>query len=133
MRIFISFRFTGEDPKELAVTIQTVEAALRAAGHTTVCSFWEEETFREKNFTPRQILDWALHELDAADCIFSLVKTEDKSEGMLIESGYALAKGKRRILAIREGVRTTFMREIADTIIDYQTLDDLCAKSRTLK
>jgi nucleoside 2-deoxyribosyltransferase len=132
MKVFISFRFTGEDSKELAVTIPKIEAALHAAGYTTVCSFWEEATFQAEHATPRQILDWALRELESTDCILSLVKTEDKSEGMLIELGYALARGKRRILAIRSGVRTTFMREVADTIIEYETIDDLCEKLKAL-
>ena len=52
---------------------------------------------------------------------------------MLIEIGYAIAKGKRFILAIKKGVETTFIREIADKIIEFETLEELYSKLKKLK
>ncbi|MDO8470038.1 MAG: nucleoside 2-deoxyribosyltransferase [bacterium] len=133
MKIFISFRFTGEDMSELKGVIRGIEEALHAAGHETVCSVWEEEKFTKERFTPRQILEWALRELDSADTYLAFVKSTERSEGMLLEAGYALAKGKRFIVAVRRDITTTFLRHIADTIIEYDSYGDLYAKLRNLK
>ncbi len=52
---------------------------------------------------------------------------------MLLEIGYALAKKKKFVLAIKEGVRTVFIREMANQIIEFETLDQLYSKLSKLK
>lgn len=133
MKIFISFRFTGEDVQELKAAIRGIEEAIHAAGHETVCSVWEEERFANERFTPRQVLEWALRELDSADAYFAFVKSPERSEGMLLEAGYALAKRKRFIVAVRRDIAITFLRHLADTLIEYDTHEDLHEKLRSLK
>jgi nucleoside 2-deoxyribosyltransferase len=125
MKIFISFRFTGEEPRALRTAIAGVEESLRAAGHETVCSVWEEEKFAAEKLTPRQILEWAIRELDSADVYFAFVRSPERSEGMLLEAGYALAKGKRFVVAVRRDITTTFLRHLADTLIEYNTDENL--------
>ncbi len=132
MKLFISFRFTGEEPKALRAAIAGAEEALRAAGHETVCSVWEEEKFAEERFTPKQILEWALRELDDADAYFAFVRSPERSEGMLMEAGYALAKGKRFVVAVRRDIKTTFLRHLADILIEYDTDEELHRKLRAL-
>ena len=77
-------------------------------------------------------MEHALNELDRADCILAFIKSEEKSEGMLIEIGYALAKKKKLILAIKKDVRATFVREMTNEIIEFQNLDELCEKLANL-
>ena len=52
---------------------------------------------------------------------------------MLIEAGYALANGKKCYLAIKKGIHTTFMKEIADMVIEFENLEDLYDKLSKLK
>lgn len=128
MKIFISYRFTGEDPKELEETLKHICDLLIKKGHSHYCSFWDSGNnglFKKNNFTNKQILEHALKEVDKSDCVVILIKSEDKSEGMLIEIGYALAKKKKIILIIKKGVRTTFVREIADKIIEFENLKEI--------
>jgi len=133
MRIFLSYRFTGEDPNELKTTIQNICLSLEKAGHSHFCSFWKGDFFNEHKFTHRQILEYALKELDDSDCILAFVKSEEKSEGMLIEIGYALAKRKKFILAIKKDIETTFIKEMADQIIEFEGLNELYNKLSKLK
>jgi nucleoside 2-deoxyribosyltransferase len=132
MKVFLSYRFTGEDPKVLKETLQNICDSLKKAGHTYFCSFWKGDFFKDNKYSNKQILNYVLKELDSSDIYLALIKSEDKSEGILIEAGYALAKGKKFYLAIKKGVYTTFMKEIADKVIEFEDIEELCIRLRKL-
>jgi len=50
-----------------------------------------------------------------------------------MEIGYALAKRKQFILAIKKDIKTTFMREMADEIIEFENLEELYNKLTKFK
>lgn len=129
----MSYRFTGEKTEELKSVIGNICSALEKAGHNHFCSFWRGDFFNENRFTHKQILEYALNELENSDCLLAFVKSEEKSEGMLIEIGYAIAKKKKFYLAIKKGIKTTFIREIANKIIEFETLEELYSKLKKLK
>ena len=131
MKLFLSYRFTGEDPEELEKTLGAIKTALEAEGHSVYCSFWSERLFREGSFTNGQIIEHAFSEIDKTDGVFALVKSADKSEGMLLEIGYALAEGKKLFLAVKKGVATVFVREEADKVLEFENIDDLLNKVKT--
>jgi nucleoside 2-deoxyribosyltransferase len=133
MKIFLSYRFTGEDPEVLREIIQNICNSLEKAGHSYYCSFWKGDFFNENRFTHKQILEHALKELQKSDVYLAFIKSEDKSEGMLIEAGYALAKKKKFYLAIKKGVYTVFLKEIADKLIEFESLNELYKKLSKLK
>lgn len=133
MKIFLSYRFTGEDPDQLRIIIHDLCSSLEKAGHQTFCAFWKGDFYKDNGFTKRQILEHALGELDSSDIYLAFIRSEDKSEGMLIEAGYAIAKGKKFYLAIKNDTRTTFIREMADKVIEFGTLDELYSKLSGLK
>ena len=87
MKCFVSYRFTGEDTKELEVALGKICSSLEQAKHSYYCSFWDEDLFNKESYTNKQILVHALKELDKSDCIFVFIKSAEKSEGMLIETG----------------------------------------------
>ena len=133
MKIFLSYRFTGEDPNQLKDTIRIICERLSVAGHKTFCSFWHGKFYNENKFTHKQILNHALNELKQSDVYLAFIRSEDKSEGMLMEAGYAIAEKKSFYLAIKKGVYTTFMREMADKVIEFETLDELYRALSKLK
>lgn len=128
MKIFLSYKFTGEDPKVLKETIGDVCDSLNKAKHDVFCSFWKENFYKKHKFSHRQILEYALKQLDKSDTYLAFIKSENKSEGMLMEAGYAIAKQKKFYLAIKKGVQTVFLREMADKIIEFKSLHDLYKK-----
>lgn len=132
MKITLSYRFTGEDPKELEKNLGKIYSTLEEAGHKVFCSFWKSDFFREHKHTNRQIMEYQMKEMDDSDILLVFIKSDDKSEGMLIELGYCLAKNKRIILAIQKGLETTFVRELANEIIEWENIEDLCAKLKAL-
>ena len=125
MKIFISYRFTRENQKILKEELEFIRSGLKLTGHSYWVSLDRQGIFRRNNYTRKQILKYALRELDKSAAILAFVKSNRKSEGMLIEIGYALAKKKKFILAIRKGIKTTFLREIADKVIEFKSIKDL--------
>lgn len=134
MKIFISYRFTGEDPQELERILGDVCSSLNKIGHTNYCSISDSKMFEEKKFTARQIMDYALHEIDKSDVFLALVKSERISEGMLLEAGYAIAKNKKIILLINKSIKNhTFRRLFGDRMVEFSDFDDLNKKLGGLK
>lgn len=125
MKIYIAYKFSGENQEELVRTLIEISGKLEEKGHKVYFACKEETLFKEKKFSAKQILNHALKELDNADCIFVFVKSNEKSEGMLIEIGYALAKGKKIILAMKQGVNLYFTEDIADKVIEFENIPDL--------
>ena len=133
MKIFVSYRFTGEEPKELKHFIESTCNALEKTGCNFFCSYFSEEFFRQQNFSHKQILEYAFKEIDTSDCILALIKSGEKSEGMLLEIGYAIAKKKKFILALKKGVKPFFLEEMAEKVIEFEGIEDLCYKLSKLK
>ena len=126
--IFLSYRFTGKDINELTETLGKVLLTLRSVGHTVYCSIEDEKWFRENHRTNKEILKHALERLDKSDVILAFVKSDQKSEGMLLEIGYMMAKGKSFALALKRETKTTFLAELAAPLIEFDSIDDLCDK-----
>ena len=132
MKIFLAYKYTGEDPEVLKGIIDQIVSSLGKAGHTTFCSFDKNVFFTEQSSSYKQRLEYVITELDSSDYVLAFVKSQEKSEGMLLEVGYALAKGKKIILAIKSGVHVTFLSEIADVVIEFEEPDDLYSKLKML-
>jgi len=133
MKIFLSYRFTGEKTEELKEIIEKLCLSLKKSRHNNYCSFNSEDFYKLNKFTNKQILEHALDELNNSDCILAFIKSEEKSEGMLLEIGYAKAKNKKFILAIKKGIKTTFLREIADKIIEFDNIAELTKQLENLE
>ncbi|MBI5913645.1 nucleoside 2-deoxyribosyltransferase [Candidatus Azambacteria bacterium] len=126
--IYLVYRFTGEDIHELTETLGKILSVLRSVGHTVYCSIEDEKWFKENHKTNKEILNHALERLDKSDVILAFVRSDQKSEGMLLEIGYMLAKGKSFALALKRGTKTTFLAELAEPLIEFDSINDLCDK-----
>lgn len=133
MKIFLSYRFTGEDPAELSTNLGAIMKTLRECGHEVYCSIEDEAWFREKKHTNKEIMEHAFKNLDECDLLLAFIKSDEKSEGMLVEIGYFLGKGKPVALALKQGVKTTSLAEMATPLIDFSDLNNLCEKLSVTK
>lgn len=133
MKIFISYRYTGEDLSILRGILEKITSLFESKDHSVFCSFGHNDFFQKENYSYKQIIDYALKELDESDYVFAFIKSQEKSEGMLLELGYAYAKGKKIILAKKEDVHTTFIQEIAGGTISFTDLKDLYKKLELLE
>lgn len=132
MKIFLSYRFTGEDPEELKIVIENICKSLEKSGNEVYCSFFDGEYYKKNKFTNRQILEHTLNKLNQSDVYLAFIKSDQKSEGMLIEAGYAIANRKKIVLAIKKGIKTTFMHQMADKLIEFHDLNEIYSKLENL-
>jgi hypothetical protein len=68
--------------------------------------------------------------LKKSDVFFAFVESNEKSEGLLLEAGYAKAQNKKIILAIKKDVNLRFLRAIADSIVEFEDMNDLKEKMK---
>lgn len=132
MRTFIAYRFTGESLAELKPMLEGIVEAFSKRGVEAYCSLFDEPDFQEKGYTQRQIFDYTFSVLDDTDFIFVLQMSKAKSEGMLMEIGYCIAKKKPVVLAQKRGITETYIHEFADTVVQFNTIDDVLQEIQSL-
>lgn len=81
---------------------------------------------------PREIMTHALKIIDDCDFLFVLLTGPEKSEGMLMEVGYCLAKGIPVLVAVKEGVEGTYLPKMTDHVIVWADQSDLAHQIATL-
>lgn len=132
MKAFVAFRFTGEDPKILEPLLTTVRDALKKAGVDSYCTFFEEDVFKDKQQGPRQIMEHAFSTIDGSDFLFVIQTSDNKSEGMLMEVGYAVAKRIPVVVVSHKDVGYTYVPDMASRSFQFSSNEGLAAKIATL-
>lgn len=127
MGYFIAYRHTGEDPDRLEQLLPTTNNALQAKGIETYCTYFDEDSFRSGGYTPQAIMNHAFEMIDKMGGLFVIQDSTEKSEGMLMEVGYCIAKGFPIIVAKRKTVNSTYLPDMAGTKIIYDDTHDLAA------
>ena len=132
MKIFIGQAVTGEDIEKLKEECSKIENVLRELGHEAYCTINPKD-----NIDANSPKDWLIHafsKIDENDVFLGIVRSEKKSEGMLIEIGYVLSKKKKLIIAVNKNVKDkTYLDELADVVIEFENIDDLCNRLKEFK
>ncbi len=127
-KVFISYKFTGEDVNQLMENMGKIIQSFRSKGLDVFCSIEHEEHYQKNKFDVPKMMTHALAELDSSDVVFVYNNSDQRSEGMLIEIGYAVAKGKPVILAAKRGISVNSSKGVASSFIEFETLEDLLPK-----
>lgn len=122
MKAVISYKFTGENQKELENTMKILCDALSKKGHSVYCTLFDKGL---KGVSKKDLFKKALDQIDKSDALLVFLKGEEKSEGMLLEVGYAIAKKKKIILMIRKGISNTHLRELIEQVYEFNDVKDL--------
>jgi nucleoside 2-deoxyribosyltransferase len=128
MKYYISYKFSGEDEEKLKEILSEISSIIESHNNETFVSYRDIGNWGEISMDSKEIITKALAELRNADCILCLVLSSEKSEGMLLEAGYAKALGKKIIVAKKDDVRIVFLKDIADDSIEFNTYEDLKEK-----
>lgn len=126
-RYFIAYRHTGEDMLELGQRLSTIEIALAVHRIKSYATLSEENEFVKDKYSASQIMQHAFQKINAMDGLFVLINSDEKSEGQLMEIGYAIAKRKPVIVAYRKGSKT-YVPELATFAIEFTDMQDLAKK-----
>ena len=130
-KIFIGQRVADEYGEKLKNESLEIVKLLKKRGHEAYCTLLEEGQFQT---TVKGWLEHAFGEIDKSDIFLAIIRSEKKSEGLLIEIGYCLAKNKKIVLAINEKIKDkTYLNELVDKAIEFKDFDDLIIKLSELK
>lgn len=125
MKIFISFRFTGEDVEILKITLDKIKEIFESRGHDIFCSLYEDDFFKSKNFSVDEIYDYCNQKLKDYETILFFIKSSEPSKGMEMELDRAIKHNKKIIIAIQKNLNFTKFRTNAHKIIEYTDLEHL--------
>jgi len=125
MKIFVAYRFTGEDIIELENVLSKIKNILEAKGANIFCSLFLEEHFKNEGFSSQEVYDYCSKQLLKHDIILFFIKSGEKSKGMLIELEEAIKNNKKIILTIRKNLHFAEFRQAAHQIIEFDELSNL--------
>jgi hypothetical protein len=92
MKYFIAYRHTGEDPARLRTLLVPIRQAFEQRGDEIYCTFFNDTSFRARRLGPHEIMYEAFQKIEEMGHLFAALDSVDKSEGMLMEIGYCIAK-----------------------------------------
>ncbi len=123
MKIFISYRFTGEDMKALEVVLGNITKTLKSRRYDFFCSFYKEDYFKKQKFSRDQRYEYYIQNLKDCEIILFFIKSNDYSEGMETELDQAIKHDKKIVVAIQKNLGFTNFRKNAHDIIEYRNLE----------
>ena len=127
MKLFLSFRYTGETAKNLQGFFYPVRDALIARGDEVYLSLDDLDTWGETALPMKEKFARTFRVLADSDVLLVVVRSSDRSEGMLMEVGYALAQNKPIYLAAQSGVQT-YVRDVATKVLEFTGQAELLEK-----
>ena len=126
MRIFVGQRVTGEYPEKPKEFSNKLVFILENNGHSVYCNLFGKGV-EGKN--QKEQMEKAFSEIDNSEVFLAVIKSDKKSEGMIMEVGYVLAKKKRLIAAVQSEFKSsTYVPEMANELIVFENDEDLFEK-----
>lgn len=129
---FISYRHKGEDPAELLKLLTAVRDGLGEAGISAYCTFFDEDAFQEKAYGAKEIMNHAFKKISTVDVLFVILTSDERSEGMLMEIGYCLAKGIPVVVAAKDTVKSSTVPDMATHVVVWSDIEELAHKIGSL-
>ncbi len=131
MKGFLSYKFSGENREDVEALLLPVREVLHRGGHDVYVILYDDELRTEENlktFGPKEFIHHAFKKLRHAEFVVVLLASPLKSEGMILEMGYAMALGIPVVLAQKEGVTDTYLPSLATVTFGWTDHTDLIAK-----
>lgn len=129
---FVAYRFSGEPTEVLEERLKAVVDSLKKAGLEAYCNLFDNHIMDSKTLSKSEIMQKAFGQIDVSDRLFVLIASDDKSEGQLIEVGYALAKKIPVVTAVQADVKT-HLTDLSDKVVIWNDLADLKNKLEGLR
>lgn len=119
MKVFIAYKASGEVEAQLIDNLQIMSDALHAAGVESYSTHLQQQEAAPSG----QKMKSAFLKLDECDAVLAFVQNEEKSEGMILEIGYAYGKKPIHVFAKRGVHMSSF--ELADSVSEWDDVEQL--------
>jgi nucleoside 2-deoxyribosyltransferase len=129
MRAYLAVKYHPDNQNR--EHIQSISATLEKSGFETVCITRDVEQWGQVHFTPTELMQRSLAEIEASDVV--VIELTEKGVGLGIEAGYAYAKGIPIVtIARRGGDISATLQGISKKLFLYEDFDDLARFLQTL-
>ncbi|HEY2004229.1 MAG TPA: nucleoside 2-deoxyribosyltransferase [Candidatus Saccharimonadia bacterium] len=130
MRVFVSYRHTGAEAKTIRPLLETVKRALEDKGVEIHNTFFDvrQGDFVQSELGPAGFMHEAFGMMERSDFLLVLQNSEERSEGMLMEVGYALAKKMPVLVAVQDEVKNTYLPDMAELVVKWRDTVDLAVQ-----
>ena len=122
---FIAYRHTGADPERLEEILPAVRDAFAQRGEETYCTYFDELEFKSSGMRPRAIMDHAFQKIEELGGLFVVIDGPEKSEGMILEIGFCIARAIPFVVAKKRGVTGTYIPDMTDYNFEYDGIEGL--------
>jgi nucleoside 2-deoxyribosyltransferase len=129
MNCFLAYRASEADfdeMKKLLSSIRGVLNSLKIENYSVLLDY-----VAENENSGREFMDQAFKKIDNSDFLLVIQNYNERSEGMLMEVGYCIAKGIPVIVAKKNEVTDTYLPEMTDFNIPWNDVDDLLDKIKS--
>ena len=123
-QIFISYKYSWMDKIELRKDLEFISSHFKSIWYSTYIVTKELQKWQEVEFT-QEMIEESLEELKKSEIFFCYIKTQEKSEWMLVEFGYAKAINKKIVVFCKKWIETFFVKKLANTYIEYEDLNEI--------
>jgi|APSaa5957512622_1039677.scaffolds.fasta_scaffold49707_2 nucleoside 2-deoxyribosyltransferase len=124
MKIQLAYKMTGENREEVVEMLEKVKDILESRDFEV----YIPELNSERPESKKELYLDTFGKIDSSDVLLAVVRSDKKSEGMLMEIGYAMGKGKKIVAAVCDCVGDTHLRELAHFVVEFDGVDDLYDK-----
>lgn len=125
MRYYIAYKFSWVEQDKLKQNLNIISKAILETWNESFIFFRDIQKRWDVTIPNEEIMKIDFEEIDNSDWIFVFVDNKEKSEWMLLECGYAKAKWKKIILAIKKWIDLRLLRSLADKVIEFDNVEDL--------
>ncbi len=125
MKIFVSYRFRGENKKDLKSKLEKITSILENNGHQSFVYFRDKENWKTKCLPPGKAIKEAFKEIKKCDAVLGFLDQKEMSEGMLLEFGFAKALNKKLILLISSKYSRPTLEALSDKAVKFKQLKNL--------
>jgi hypothetical protein len=128
MRIFLSYKFTGEDPTVLHALLSQACSAL--SRHDVVCTFFQPEM---TSLSQEEAYAHCLRTLEGPfDALVAIVHTQEESKGMMLEIQRARERNIPILLAVQKGLDFHHLHKEAHQVVEFSHQVELHEKLKLI-
>jgi len=134
MKIYIAYKLSGVDIAVLQKKLEEVSDIIENLGHRSFVFVRDMQQWKPGGMEPKEVMNKAMEQMKKCDAIISIIETQEKGEGLLIESGFMKGLGKKVIVAAGPEGRGFMLKAIADEVFEFKDMAEFKKKlSKILK
>jgi nucleoside 2-deoxyribosyltransferase len=132
MKIYLAYKLSERDSAEVRAKLEEIDSVIKKLGHKTFIFMRDVQDWSPGGMQPREIMKRAIKEMKKCDTIISIIEVQEKGEGMLLESGFMKALGKKLIVASSPEGRGILLKGMADEVFEFKDMKEFEEKLKNL-